>query len=85
MKTKQNSDIIIDPDVIDYIKKNKGNYRVCTSCGGPALVPLERAITKADDKKIELGDQFLYVSNTLYRFGLRRIGKEVLDPETCGL
>ncbi|MBO4763349.1 MAG: hypothetical protein IKP53_02840 [Candidatus Methanomethylophilaceae archaeon] len=55
-------EIIVDDAVIDMIKKEGRDYRICTACMGPALVPTSVKPPKDSDIKIEIGDNALYIS-----------------------
>ena len=48
-------EIIVDDAVIDMIKKEGRDYRICTACMGPALVPTSVKPPKDSDIKIEIG------------------------------
>ena len=42
MHTKDNAclnEVSIVPEVIEYINKRDCDFRICTSCGGPILLP----------------------------------------------
>ena len=54
--------IIVDDDVKQMIIDAKQNYRVCTACRGPVLVPISIKPPKASDVIIPVGDQKIYVS-----------------------
>ncbi len=55
-------DITVDDAVIDMIKAEDKDYRVCTACMGPALVPTTVKAPKDSDIKIPVGDHTLYIS-----------------------
>ncbi|MCD1293975.1 hypothetical protein CUJ83_03060 [Methanocella sp. CWC-04] len=52
----------ISDSVLNYIKEQKRDYRVCTSCGGAILLPTAIKRPKPSDIKIPVGDNYLYVS-----------------------
>jgi hypothetical protein len=54
--------ITVDEAVVDLIKSKGVDYRVCTACMGPALVPITVKRPKESDVKIPVGDNTLYVS-----------------------
>jgi hypothetical protein len=83
MKYGSNNDIEIDSEVLDYLNDNPGKYRLCTSCGGPALVPEECSAIKLSDILIELGKSTIYFSQSQYRWGLRNISMEMLERNSC--
>ncbi len=54
----------ISETVVNYIRENKRDYRLCTSCGGPVILPITIKKPKPDDIKQQVGDNFLYISST---------------------
>ncbi len=58
----------ISDEVVDYIKEQKRDYRVCTSCGGPILLPISIKKPKPNDVKVPVGGHTLYISATQARF-----------------
>lgn len=79
---------IIDSDVESFILKSKMDFRLCTTCSGPVIVPIELKPAKPSDIRIEIGDNVLYVSRIQARF-IRRIDKFMLiedqHPLLCNL
>ncbi len=59
---------LITPEVIKFINEQKRDYRVCTSCGGPILLPVAIKKPKPNDIKVPVGQQFLYISATQARY-----------------
>lgn len=55
-------EITVDDDVKKLIIEQGCDYRVCTACMGPALVPTSVKPPKESDIKIPVGDHFLYIS-----------------------
>jgi len=55
-------DIIVDDAVKEMILSEKKDFRVCTACSGPALVPITVKAPKSSDIKIPIGDNILYIS-----------------------
>ena len=55
-------DIKVDDDVKNMIMSEGRDYRVCTACMGPALVPTTVKGPKDSDIKIPIGDNTLYIS-----------------------
>ncbi len=76
--------IQIDDNVKEYIKKQKKDFRVCTSCSGASLVPVEWSHPKETDIKIKIENQTLYISAVQARW-IRRIDLKMLDTGTCNL
>ncbi len=54
--------IRISETIVNYIKENKRDYRLCTSCGGPVILPITIKKPKPNDIKQQVGDNFLYIS-----------------------
>lgn len=54
--------IEVDEDVKKMILDAKEDYRLCTACYGPALVPISVKMPKRNDVMIPVGDYVLYVS-----------------------
>ncbi|MFA5452276.1 MAG: hypothetical protein WC248_01720 [Candidatus Methanomethylophilaceae archaeon] len=69
--------IIVDDDVKQMILDAKEDYRVCTACRGPALVPLTVKPCKDTDIKIPIGENTLYISavQSLY---INRVSMDML-------
>ncbi|MBO4568664.1 MAG: hypothetical protein J5674_01565 [Candidatus Methanomethylophilaceae archaeon] len=55
-------EITVDDEVIELIRSEGRDYRVCTACMGPALVPTSVKPAKESDIKIEVGENALYIS-----------------------
>ena len=71
MHTKESpciSQVTIVPDVIDYINKRDCDFRICTSCGGPILLPLRIKPPKKSDLLIRAGNHMIYISVHQARF-----------------
>lgn len=83
---------IVDNEVKDFINREDRDFRVCTSCSGPVLVPLDMAPAKTSDIEIKVGDNTLFVSIVMAQY-TRRIHKSMLDQymwflengQGCGL
>ena len=55
-------EITVDEDVKSLIESEGCDYRVCTACMGPALVPVSVKAPKETDIRIPVGDHTLYIS-----------------------
>ncbi|MCL2032330.1 MAG: hypothetical protein FWG96_03560 [Methanomassiliicoccaceae archaeon] len=53
------------------------DYRICTSCTGPALVPTTVKMPKESDIRIPVGNNTLYVSRVQARY-INRITIDML-------
>ncbi|MCQ2052707.1 MAG: hypothetical protein MJZ03_02055 [archaeon] len=54
--------IMVDDDVKKFIISSKEDYRICTACSGPALVPISVKPPKKTDIMITVGNYALYIS-----------------------
>lgn len=73
-------DIIVDDDVKNLILEEKRDYRVCTACRGPALVPTTVKPIKPSDVEIPVGDYTLYISAVQADY-IRRVSIDMLYDE----
>jgi hypothetical protein len=62
------SEVTIVPEVIEYIKKRDCDFRICTSCGGPILLPIRIKTPKKTDLLLRAGNHMIYVSVHQARF-----------------
>ncbi len=76
--------IEINDEVKEYIKKQKKDFRVCTSCSGASLVPVDWSRPKENDIRAKIGKQTLYISAVQAR-RLKRVDKKMLETGSCGL
>ena len=74
--------IKIDKDVEEYLKKQKTDYRVCTSCSGASLVPVSLSHPKKTDIKMKVGGRTLYIS-AYQAPAIKKIDKGMLDTGQC--
>jgi hypothetical protein len=58
----------ISDKIVEFIKEQKRDYRVCTSCGGAILLPTAIKRPKPNDIKIPVGENYLYVSAMQARY-----------------
>jgi len=54
--------IQVTDEVLQYINKRKCDFRICTSCGGPILLPITMKTPKPNDFQIKAGDYTIYIS-----------------------
>ena len=54
----------VSDTIVNFIQENKRDYRLCTSCGGPVLLPVAIKKPKPNDIPLKVGDYTLYVSAT---------------------
>jgi hypothetical protein len=62
------SEVTIVPEVIEYINKRDCDFRICTSCGGPILLPIRIKPPKKTDLLLRAGNHLIYVSVHQARF-----------------
>lgn len=55
-------DVVIAPEVIEYLAKRENDFRICTSCGGPILLPTTIKPPKKTDLLMRVGTKTIYVS-----------------------
>lgn len=78
--------IVVDDDVKNYILEQKQDFRVCTACSGPALVPITVKEPKTSDIMVPIGDYVLYISAVQAMY-INRVTMDMVysdeDIETC--
>lgn len=78
--------IKVDDDVKEMIANSKEDYRICTACMGPALVPVSVKGPKSSDIQIKIGERTLYVSAVQARY-VDRISMDMIydddDIDSC--
>ena len=62
------SEVTIVPEVVDYINKRNCDFRICTSCGGPILLPIRIKPPKKTDLLLRAGNHMIYISIHQARF-----------------
>lgn len=70
-------EIKIENEIKDFILKSKKDYRLCTTCGGPAIVPVEMSVPKDSDIKMKIGNNTLHVSRVQARY-IRQVEMRML-------
>jgi hypothetical protein len=71
------NDVFIAPEVLDYISKRNCDFRICTSCGGPILLPTRVKPPKKSDLLVQAGNHTVYISIHQARY-LRAIGMDMI-------
>ena len=56
-------EVTVVPEVIEYINKRDCDFRICTSCGGPILLPIRVKPPKKTDLLLKAGNHTIYVSS----------------------
>jgi hypothetical protein len=62
------TDVQIAPEVLEYITKRDCDFRICTSCGGPILLPTRIKPPKKSDFLLNANNHTVYVSVHQARF-----------------
>ena len=79
-------DITVDEEVQNLIAKAACDYRVCTACMGPALVPVSVKPPKTSDIQIPVGEHTLFISRIQARY-ITRITMDMIyedeDIDSC--
>lgn len=73
-------EIPIDDDVKQYIMSQGCDFRICTACMGPALVPVTVKAPKSTDIQIPVGDRMLYISRVQARY-IDRVSMDMIYDE----
>jgi hypothetical protein len=80
-------DVTIAPDVIEYIARRDCDFRICTSCGGPILLPVRIKPPKKTDLLLYAGNRIIYISIHQARY-LHSIRMDMVpffeDPDFSG-
>lgn len=83
-------DITVNEDVADYIERRGCDFRVCTSCGGPILLPVSMKPPKSTDLTIRSGNHTIYISihqarylHSIHRGMLPMFLDQMEDYSTC--
>jgi len=61
-------EIMVNEDVADYIERRGCDFRVCTSCGGPILLPVSMKPPKPTDIQVKIRDRTIFISIHLARY-----------------
>lgn len=54
--------ITVSEDVVSYVEGRDCDFRVCTSCGGPILLPIAVKSPKYTDVQVRAGRRMIYIS-----------------------
>ncbi|UCG70657.1 MAG: hypothetical protein JSV09_06480 [Thermoplasmata archaeon] len=82
--------IEIDDDIVEFIKKEGKDFRICTSCFGAELLPVTMKAPKLSDIRVKIGNNILYISKVQAHY-ISKIdksmlrGSELSDLEKCFL
>lgn len=76
--TDSPTQIRIEKEVEEFIIRSGKDFRLCTTCGGPAIYPVEYTTPKDSDIVIKMGDSTLYVSRVQAKY-LRQIEMRMIE------
>jgi hypothetical protein len=79
-------EIVVDPEVLEFVKNSGEDYRVSTDCSGPVILPTRMKSPKETDLRVKAGNQTLYISRVQARYIDRVTMDMLLDParsSTC--
>jgi hypothetical protein len=69
--------VALSPEILEYIEKHDCDFRICTSCGGPILLPTRIKPPKRSDFILKAGSHVIYVSIHQARY-LHSIGLDMI-------
>ncbi|MEM2315670.1 MAG: hypothetical protein QXI35_06195 [Candidatus Nezhaarchaeales archaeon] len=75
-------EIEIDDELVRYLQKEPFEYRVCTDCCGPVILPIELKPPKESDYIVDLGSKKLYISS-IQALWIRRLTMDMLRESCC--
>jgi hypothetical protein len=55
-------EITVSDEVRSYLGSQPCDFRICTSCGGPILLPISVKRPKPTDIRLPVGERTLYIS-----------------------
>ena len=64
-------DIEIDADIMEFIKKQGGDYRVSTTCSGAMILPTSYKPPKPSDLRVDVDGHRLYISRVQAQYILK--------------
>ena len=70
-------EIKVENEVEDFIRNSNKDYRLCTTCGGPAIVSTDMSVPKDSDIKVKIGENTLHVSKVQARY-IRQVDMRML-------
>ncbi len=71
----------LDPELIDYIKKRKKDFRLSTTCSGSVILPVDLKKPKDTDIRIDIDGNTLYISQFQAKYIKRLTRDMVYDAE----
>jgi hypothetical protein len=77
-------EIAVDQHVVDYINQSGQDYRICTSCSGPVMLPVTLRSPKSNDIVISIGGNRLFISRIQARY-IRKVTPDMIYDPRVGL
>ena len=74
-------EIIVDPEVIEFVKNSGQDWRVSTDCSGPVILPTEMKPAKPTDIRVQAGKSTLFISRVQARYIDRVTMDMMYSPE----
>lgn len=78
------SEIAVDESVKNFIIQNGQDYRICTSCSGPVMLPVSLKSPKSSDIVIKVGSNTLYISRVQARY-IRKVTTDMIYDPNVGM
>ncbi len=78
------SEIAVDQNVIDFINHSENDFRICTSCSGPVMLPVALKSPKSSDIIIKIGENTLYISRVQARY-IHKVTTDMIYDPNVGL
>ncbi|OPX61272.1 MAG: hypothetical protein A4E29_00904 [Methanomassiliicoccales archaeon PtaB.Bin134] len=78
------SEIAVDDSVKNFIIQNGQDYRICTSCSGPVMLPVSLKSPKSSDIVIKVGSNTLYISRVQARY-IRKVTTDMIYDPNVGM
>ncbi len=75
-------EIQIDDRVREIISREGKDFRVCTTCGGAAILPVEAKSPKESDHRVNIGDNTLFISVVQAQY-IQKITEEMFFKSIC--
>jgi len=77
-------EIAVDQSVVEFINQNGQDYRICTSCSGPVMLPVALKAPKTSDIVITVGNNTLYISRVQARY-IRKVTADMIYDPNVGM
>ena len=73
----ENKSIEMDEEIVEFLKNQKEDFRISTSCYGPILIPVSMKSPKESDIQVNCGDHILFISRVQASY-IHKIDKSML-------